>query len=158
MRISRTTYQPWQNDCVRHIHRVVDEVNAGRRVLIQKPAVIERPHLQPGIVAGGPFLLRDRNFRDALRRHPTERALAGKAAISVAGPVHPKLLSAEMESKGFMAAAHDASVPATVIKGISDDGDEGKAELEHKTGGFYRVFACSNAVLAAVHVLALVSE
>ncbi len=158
LRISRTTYQPWQDDCVRHIHRVVDEVNAGRRGSIQKPTVIERPHLQSGIVAGGPFLLRDRNFRDALRRHPTEQALAGKSPVSVAGPVHPKLVSAEMESKGFMAAAHDTGVPATVIKGISDDGDERKAELEQKTGGFYRVFACSNAVLAAVHVLAQVRE
>ena len=55
-----------------------------------------------------------------------------------------------------MAAAHEAGVPATVIKGVSDDGDEGKADLEQKTGGFYRVFACSNAVLAAVHVLAQV--
>ena len=85
LRLSRSTYQPWQDDCVRHIDRVVDEVNAVRKVPIQKPAVIERPYLQTGIVAGGPFLLRDRNFRDALRRHPKEQELAGK--ILVAGPV-----------------------------------------------------------------------
>jgi nucleoside phosphorylase len=158
LRISLATYQPWQDDCMRHIQRVVDVVNALRRMPIQKPPVIAPPHFHTGIVAGGPFLLRDRGFRDALRRRPQEQALAEKAAVSVAGPVHPKLVSAEMESKGFMAAANEAGVPATVIKGISDDGDERKAELEQQTGGFYRVFACSNAVLAAFHVLGQVRE
>jgi hypothetical protein len=65
---------------------------------------------------------------------------------------------------GRMGVAHGAwsavirAEGTTVIKGIGDDGDEGKAELERKPGGFHRVFACSNAVLAAVHVLAQVRE
>lgn len=58
-----------------------------------------------------------------------------------------------MESSGFMAAAQHAEVPATVIKGISDVGDRAKAKLEQETGGFFRVFACCNAALAALHIL-----
>ena len=53
-----------------------------------------------------------------------------------------------MEAHGFMEACHQKEVPACVLKGISDLGDTGKATLEEQSGGFFRAYACSNAVLA----------
>jgi len=152
LRTSRSAYAPWQDECLAVIGGVIEDVSRLRRRAVKRPEAVEPPHLVVGVTAGGPFLLRDRGFSDSLREHPKERELAG-ARIGVAAPVHPKLVSAEMESHGFMRAAHEHGVPATVIKGISDVGDQEKASLEKETGGFYRAFACSNAVLAALHIL-----
>lgn len=118
---------------------------------VRAPSTLDAPHLVVEIAGGGPFLLRDRGFAQALRRSAKDPIAEGQ--IRVASPVHPKLVSAEMESHGFMRAAHEQRIPATVIKGISDDGDEEKAALEKKTGGFYRALACSNAGLVALHML-----
>jgi hypothetical protein len=57
-----------------------------------------------------------------------------------------------MESHGFMRAAHKATVPAIVVKGISDAGDAEKARLEKETGGFFRVYSCSNAMVAVLEM------
>jgi len=152
LRTSLAAYAPWQEECLALIDSVIEDVSRLRRRAVKRPEPMERPHLIVGATAGGPFLLRDRGFSDSLREHPKERELAG-ARIGVAAPVHSKLVSAEMESHGFMRAAHEHGVPATVIKGISDVGDQEKARLEKETGGFYRAFACSNAVLAALHIL-----
>ncbi|HLK99141.1 MAG TPA: hypothetical protein VK539_01085 [Myxococcaceae bacterium] len=147
LRLSAATYRPWQDECERVIETVVGVLNQLRQVPI-KPPKLERPsHLVVEIVAGGPFLLRDQDFREALHDLPKHRS------VSVAAPVHPKLVSAEMESHGFMRAAHEHNVGAIVLKGISDVGDKDKARVEKETGGFFRAYACSNAVLAALHIL-----
>jgi nucleoside phosphorylase len=152
LRTSRGLYVEWQRDCSRTIRRVVKSVNLMRRQPIVPPTRIVRPHLIAGIVAGGPFLLRDRGMREALTK---SMALPAHNRIKVAAPLHPKLLSAEMEAHGFMRAAHEAGIPAAVFKGISDIGDKDKARLERETGGFYRAYACSNAVLAVIHAIHL---
>jgi nucleoside phosphorylase len=134
LRTSRSAYAPWQDGCLAVIGGVIEDASRLRRRAVKRPEMVEPPHLIVGVTAGGPFLLRDRGFSDSLREHPKERELAG-ARIGVAAPVHPKLVSAEMESHGFMRAAHEHGVPATVIKGISDVGDQEKASLEKETGG-----------------------
>jgi nucleoside phosphorylase len=150
LRTSTETYQPWRDDCIRAIRKIVYMLNPLRRTTIRPPEEVQPPHLVVEVTAGGPFLLRDADFRDALVKRSD---VLPEGSIRVEGPVHPKLVSAEMESHGFMQAAHAMRVPATVFKGISDAGDRRKAELESKTGGFFRAYACSNAVLAALHAL-----
>ncbi len=150
LRSSYESYGPWQRDCVSIIGKVTDNLNRLRKQTITPPNQIEPPHLIVELVAGGPFLLRDKDFRDALTKQPK---LPKYKSIKMAAPVHPKLVSVEMESHGFMHAAHELEVPASVLKGISDVGDVGKARLEKKTGGFFRAYACSNAILAALHAL-----
>lgn len=150
LRTSLNAYRAWQEECRETIREVIQQINGLRRRQIRSPMSVPPPHLVVEIVAGGPFLLRDQDFRESLRRPNQEQSLRG---LKVTSPVHPKLVSTEMESHGFMRAAHDHRVPATVIKGISDAGDEKKAKLEKETGGFYRAFACCNAVLSALHIL-----
>ena len=145
-------YRRWQRACVTSIRRVVRDVNQLRSRKVIVPDDIGPPHLVVGPVAGGPFLLRDRSFRDALKSTPRRLKLA---RIRVAHPVHPKLLSTEMEAHGFMRAARQEGIPASVLKGISDLGDAGKGQLEASMGGFYRAFACANACLALFHSLEL---
>lgn len=157
LRLSPATYGPWQKECLRVIEKVVAALNLLRRPQIKPPVLSEPPHIVVEAVAGGPFLLRDKDFRDTLTKGSS---LPKSSGIRVTAPVHPKLVSAEMESHGFMRAAHEHGVhghgvPATVLKGISDVGDADKAKLEEKTGGFYRAYACSNAVLAILHILKL---
>ncbi|MFY0579193.1 AAA family ATPase [Cystobacter fuscus] len=147
LRLSVATYRPWQEECQLVIRTVVDVLNQLRPAPIKPPKLKRLSHLVVETIAGGPFLLRDQDFRGALRDLPKH------GSSSVAGPVHPKLVSAEMESHGFMRAAHEHHVGAIVLKGISDVGDKDKAKVEKKTGGFFRAYACSNAVLAALHTL-----
>ncbi len=139
LRTSNVPYVNWQRDCLRIIRRVIRSVSAMRRRPIVAPARVVPPHLIAGNVAGGPFLLRDRGFRDALTK---SIVLPAHTSIKVAAPLHPRLLSAEMEAHGFMRAAHEAGLPASVLKGVSDVGDKDKARLERETGGFYRAYAC----------------
>jgi nucleoside phosphorylase len=145
------TYQPWQDACQATIPTVVKTLNQLRRRQINPPQNTGGPHLLIGGVAGGPFLIRDKDFRDKLQKEPTE--LPAHTTICISAPLHPKLVSVEMESNGFMRAAHTHGVPAIVLKGISDNGDKLKANLENETGGYYRAYACSNATLAALHIL-----
>ena len=152
LRTSVIAYRRWQRACVTSIRKVVRDVNQLRSRKVIVPDDIATPHLVVGPVAGGPFLLRDRSFRDALRSTPGRLKLG---RIRVAHPVHPKLLSTEMEAHGFMRAARQEGVPASVLKGISDLGDAGKGQLEARMGGFYRAFACANACLALFHSLEL---
>lgn len=150
LRSSPTVYQPWQNECVESIASVVKQTNALKPQQISLPSNLQPPHLVVEVAAGGPFLLRDRDFRNSLRTSPEQQRLT---SLKITAPVHPKLVSVEMESHGFMRAAREHGVPASVIKGISDLGDHDKAKLELATKGFYRVFACCNAVLATLHIL-----
>lgn len=146
-------YAAWQADCLGCIDPVLAYVNALRRIPITlPPAMIDRPrpHMAVGIEGGGPFLIRDYGFRNPLRA-PAPQALV--AGIGISAPGHARLISAEMESHGFMGAALAHGVPATVLTGISDIGDKDKDMPERITSGFFRVFACSNATLAALHIL-----
>lgn len=155
LRTSPEYYVPWQEDCRVFIRNVVSRLNQLRRTEMLEPNDLLPPHLIVDITAGGPFLLRDSGFRDSLTK-PQEIPALG--SIQVTAPVHPKLVSVEMESHGFMRAAREHEVPATVLKGISDVGDDEKASLEKRTGGFYRAYACSNAILAALHILRVRDE
>jgi nucleoside phosphorylase len=149
LRSAAPNYLPWQRDCREVIDHVVKTLNKLRRTPVVMPKLDGLPHLVVEVTGGGPFLLRDAEFRNALRGSPK---FPNYRSIKISAPLHPKLVSAEMESHGFMRAAHEKGVPATVLKGISDIGDEKKAKLEKKTGGFFRAYACSNAVLAALHM------
>ncbi|MCH9648325.1 MAG: hypothetical protein K0U98_08805 [Deltaproteobacteria bacterium] len=149
LRSSSRLYRGWQKDCLERIPMVVDTLSSLRAGTIVPPGEIRPPHLVVGAVAGGPFLIRDADFRDSLRKHQDE--VPSHKSVQVAAPVHPKLVSAEMEAHGFMAAANEAGIPASVVKGISDVGDENKSALEKASGGFYRAFACLNSLLAIQH-------
>ncbi len=146
-RSSRTTYMPWRDACLELMPKIVPTLNDLRQKPIIPPVNIDRPHMVVDVTAGGPFLLRDAEFRDSLKQLPEA------SRIKVTAPVHPKLVSVEMESHGFMNAAHEQGIPACVIKGICDDGDDNKGEIEKETGGYYRAYACSNAILAVLHIL-----
>lgn len=150
LQTSAKLYERWQTACVDTIEKAVPEINRLRRTKIAIPEVVSPPHIQVGNMAGGPFLLRDADFRDSLKDHSREFA---DVAVRVKTPVHPQLLSAEMESHGFMRATHEAGIPASVVKGVSDLGSSDKSRVEKETGGFYRAYACSNAVLALLHCL-----
>ncbi len=146
---SSERYTRWQAECEKVIGEVVKRMNhlGFRKSKIKIPNKIKKPHIFVGNVAGGPFLLRDEDFRNSLV------GLSKGSNLKINNPAHPQLLSIEMESHGFMRAALAAGIPASVLKGISDDGDQRKAEVERTTGGFFRIFACSNAVLAFLHSL-----
>jgi nucleoside phosphorylase len=153
LRTSAEAYGAWQDECLEEIRTVIQKVSTLRQRRIIVPRPIPRPHLVVEVTAGGPVLLRDKGFRDSLRK-----PLLKTTGPHVTTPIHAKVVSAEMESHGFMRAAHSHNVPATVIKGISDDGDKKKSKLEAATGGFHRTFACSNAVLAILHIQRYVAE
>jgi serine/threonine protein kinase/nucleoside phosphorylase len=153
LKSSPTAYQEWQNSCSEIIPILLQRLNALQRTKISPPpSPLDAPHLVVEVSAGGPFLVRDESFRDTLRS-PQSRHIPTKQTIAATGVVHPKLVSLEMESHGFMHAAQECGISACVLKGISDDGDSDKQELEKKTGGFFRAYACSNAVLAILHIL-----
>lgn len=135
----------WRSRCHEVISKVVEELNGSglRRTKILVPSDVELPHLLLEVGAGGPFMIADAEFGEALR--------IGSPQMEA---VHPKLAWVEMEANGFMKAASVAEVPASVIKGISDAGDAEKAKLEKSTGGFFRAYSCSNSVVALLHLLA----
>lgn len=150
IRSSLRDYSAWQNSCIEICPRVIADVNQMRRDKIIMPDEgIMAPHLVMEVTAGGPILLRDPGFRQSLRVGGT----SPKEGMSVKYPVHPKLVSTEMESHGFMYACLETKVPACVIKGISDDGDHKKQELEKQTGGYFRAIACANSIMVALHIL-----
>lgn len=154
LRVSQESYAAWQEDCLRTIKPVLSALRKLRRQQVALYPVTNAPHLIVDVTAGGPFLLRDQDFRDSLKDSRQLRTPLPNT-IRVESPVHPKLVSAEMESHGFMRAAHEYGVPATVLKGISDLGDPNKRKLETDTGGFFRAYACSNAVVSLLHIVAL---
>lgn len=151
LRSDQTLYQAWQIDCLTGLPPLIHGLNTIRRIKIAYQPSLSAPHIVAGTTAGTPFLIRDTNFRDNLRK--TNPDLASYTGIAVANPLHIKLISTEMESHGFMRAASELRVPAIVLKGISDDGNEEKAALENETGGFYRTFACSNALRSLLAAL-----
>ncbi|MHB8875404.1 MAG: NACHT domain-containing protein [Myxococcaceae bacterium] len=175
-------HERWGRQCRTLIEAVVAELNRLRRRPIVIPAAFRAPLLRLAVGAGGPFLIRDADFGGALRRgsatwaargpkdgqsvssdaegtHELENRSAGTKAAHgqersiETKPVHPKLEWVEMEAHGFMEAAHEGGVKAIVMKGISDAGDGKKAKLEEETGGFFRAYSCSNAVVALLHLL-----
>jgi nucleoside phosphorylase len=145
LREQGASHAAWRAECVSVVTGVAEELSADglRTRPITVPADVKPPRLavEPGV--GGPFLIADAAFGEALR----------KGTPTVA-PLNPKIAWAEMEAHGFMRAMHAAAVPAIVLKGISDAGDADKARLERETGGFFRVYACSNSVIAVLHLLA----
>jgi nucleoside phosphorylase len=150
LRSSYESYGPWQKDCVSIISKIIENLNNLRKQKINPPSQITPPHLIVELLAGGPFLIRDKDFRDSLAKQPK---FPKYNAINIDTPIHPKLVSVERESHGFMRAAHELAIPASVLKGICDEGDDKKTRLEEMTGGFFRSYACSNATLAALHAL-----
>jgi nucleoside phosphorylase len=137
-------HKRWRLECRAVIEHVVQALNESglRPHAMSVPSDLRLPRLVVEVGAGGPFLLKDANFARALRE--------GSATVDY---VHPKLSWVDMEAHGFMKAAHAINVSAIVMKGISDRGDAEKGVFEHKTKGFYRAYACSNAVVSVVHLL-----
>lgn len=155
IRSDPTLYIDWQAQCKSVITAIIPKLNLVRntKIVEQTGDTVCDPHLVVGVAASGPFLLRDADFRDKLVDFPKGISETTINQLQVAGPVHPKLISAEMEAHGFMEACHHSNVPASVLKGISDLGDADKAKLETESGGFYRAYACSNAVVALLRML-----
>lgn len=155
IRSDPTLYIDWQVQCRSAINAIIPKINLLRatKIVEQTGGAVCDPHLVVGVTASGPFLLRDADFRDKLADFPKDIPETTINQLQVAGPVHPKLISAEMEAHGFMEACHHSGVAASVLKGISDLGDADKAKLETESGGFYRAYACSNAVVALLHML-----
>lgn len=137
-------HRAWRERCRSMIAHVVEDLAADglRPKPITVPDEVTLPRLVLEAGAGGPFLIADADFGQAL--------LKGSATVQ---QLSPKLAWAEMEAHGFMKAVHAKAVPAIVVKGISDAGDADKAALEKQTGGFFRAYACSNAVVALLHML-----
>lgn len=149
-------YLAWQRDCRSAIGLIVSTLNALRQEkVVYDEDAFEAPHFIVGVAGSGPFLLRDADFRDKLRNFPKGLPTTKIRGFDITGPLHPKLVSTEMEAYGFMEACRNYEVPGSVLKGISDLGDSGKSKLEANSGGFFRAYACSNAVLALLHMLAL---
>lgn len=131
----------WREDRVREIEAHVERFNeAAENPDIRPPPAAAKPRLVVETGAGGPFLIRSEGFRDSLK---------GKMGV------HPKLAWVEMESAGFMEATTDHRVPAMVIKGISDLGDEAKTRTEDDTGGYWRLAAACNAAATTIEALRL---
>jgi nucleoside phosphorylase/tetratricopeptide (TPR) repeat protein len=155
LRSDAERYEGWQAECKKLIRAIVPTLNKVRstKIVPQGDLEVEDPHLVVGVTGSGPFLLRDADFRGKLAALPGNIPETHVQGLSVTGPVHPKLVSAEMEAHGFMSACHSREIPGSVLKGISDLGDAAKAEMEEKSGGFYRAYACANAVIALLHIL-----
>lgn len=155
IRSDAAVYAGWQSECTRAIAAIVPVLNELRPtpIKLKDAKEIQKPHLVVGVTGSGPFLLRDADLRGKLVNLPDCNNKTEIKGIDVSGPIHPKLISTEMEAHGFMEACHQAEIPASVLKGISDLGDEGKAKLEEESGGFYRAYACSNAVVSVLHML-----
>jgi len=132
----------WRTHCIETLKSIITDLNGCDRTQVVTPAAPLAPMLLVGPGSAGPFLIADREFAVALRE--------GSPTV---GPLHPKLVWAEMEAHGFMRACSEREVPASVIKGISDCGDSDKSVLERSLGGFYRAAACSNAVVAILEML-----
>jgi hypothetical protein len=148
IRETTETHAAWRGDCNSTIGGVVQELNTHglRRPPITIPVNVDLPRLVIEMGAGGPFLVADEGLRDALRKGSRRW-----------GSLHTKLAWVDMEAHGFMKAANTAPntpIPAIVMKGISDAGDAEKERLERETGGFFRAYSCSNAVVALLHILA----
>jgi nucleoside phosphorylase len=162
------TYERWQNVCEETIPKLLTKIGSRRNLEIkdlrarpddvvwpQKPTLLTEP------IAGGPFLIKEKNFRNSLRKvnRPSSKRVNHRASRASGNqmrfeyPLHSKIAAVEMESHGFMAAAKAFRVRAAVSKGISDDGDKKKEILEKESKGFYRIFACANSVIAALHIL-----
>lgn len=159
LRTNAEDYAAWRATCCSVIDEVVTRVNGLRGVTMTVIPKRPLPNLVTERIAGGPFLIRDHNFRDSLTGapqkkgpHPSQGEKRGKP-ITFTHAIHPKLVSVDMESHGFMKAAHVCRVRASVLKGISDDGDDNKQALEKQSKGFFRLCACSNAVIAALNIL-----
>jgi len=150
LRSDQSIYQSWQLDCLLGLPPLIYRLNSMRRTKVVHPGNLCAPHILAGNVSGTPFLIRDASFRSILSTTDPE---LDSTDIRVTNPLHPKLISTEMESHGFMRAATELQTPAIVLKGISDDGDSRKPILEKQTGGFYRAFATSNALRALLRAL-----
>jgi nucleoside phosphorylase len=132
-------YAAWQDAARTNIAPLVDSANVTRpkKQQIVAPLLEDPPVLFVETGAGGPFLVRDKEFRDDV----------------VGKQIDAKVAWLEMEAHGFMHAAHQEDVRAIVAKGISDLSDSHKSKLETKSKGFWRLYASANAASAVLEML-----
>jgi nucleoside phosphorylase len=97
--------------------------------LLESGLVRERPAIHEGPMASGPFVGATTDFCAWVKSK------------------NRKFLILEMESGGFLAAVSAATLPAhsLVLRGVSDYGDERKAQLDRIGQGVLRRYAMANA-------------
>lgn len=140
-----THQEEWANECVSIAQEAASLATKPNAVI--PPRNLKSPRLLVGTEAAGPFLVRSEVFRNALHHKHAE------VASLITSTIDEKVAWLEMEANGFMDACHKKSVPAIVIKGISDLGDSGKSATETSGNGFWRRFAATNAALAIIRIL-----
>jgi nucleoside phosphorylase len=97
--------------------------------LVESRLVGQCPAIHEGPMASGPFVGATKEFCDWVKT------------------MNRKFLILEMESGGFLAAVSAATLPAhsLVLRGVSDYGDERKAQLDRIGQGVLRRYAMANA-------------
>jgi nucleoside phosphorylase len=124
----RTLFRNWCADGNAELDALIPE--AERTALVKRRALRKEPNYFEGAVASGPTVGAARQFVDWVRTR------------------NRKFLALEMESAGVLAAVYEKADPARslVLRGISDYGDERKAQLDGVRGGGLRRYAMRNAI------------
>ena len=121
-------FESWQEDGQRGLY---DDLSAAlRKRKAFAPLLEDGQRLLVGPVACGPIVGAAPSFVDWLKRQNRQS------------------LALKMESGGVLAAVFEAADPARtlVLRGVSDYGDERKAELDQTAGGVFRRVAMNNAI------------
>ncbi len=121
-------FQDWQARCTQELHQflpkeILEQLTARKRLR-------DQVQMFDGHLASGPTVGAALDFKDWLKTRDR------------------KYLALEMEAGGLMAAVYDQADPkrTLVLRGISDDGDEHKEELDKMGEGAFRRYAMRNAI------------
>ncbi|REG28946.1 WD40 repeat protein [Archangium gephyra] len=122
------TYQRWRQSCARQLAELLPDESV-RRTLLECDILRTEPELHDAHLASGDILGAAREFSAWLRRRDRN------------------LKALDMESAGLMAAAFRNVDPrrTLILRGISDLGDERKADLDKTGAGALRSHAMRNA-------------
>jgi len=121
-------FADWQRSAWQKLQSEVPE--DALQALLDERLVGQRPAIHEGPMASGPFVGATTDFCAWVKTK------------------NRKFLVLEMESGGFLAAVSAATLPAhsLVLRGVSDYGDERKAQLDRIGHGVLRRWAMANAV------------
>jgi nucleoside phosphorylase len=122
-------YRTWQTSSGADLTELVPEATR-RKKLLKKGWLDARPQLVTGQIASGPVVAASREF--------VEWVLS----------VNRKYVALEMEAGGMLSAMYSSGLPARslVLRGVSDFGDQRKAELDQVGSGGLRKYAMRNTV------------
>jgi nucleoside phosphorylase len=121
-------FQDWQALCAHELLQLAPRESLDQ--LISSKRLRNRVQIADGHLASGPTVGAAPAFKDWLKKRDR------------------KYLALEMESGGLMAAVYEQADPkrTLILRGISDDGDEHKKELDEIEDGAFRRYAMRNAI------------